>query len=66
MGRKSAKKAKRPAPPYPPLSNISFMRGKIARWDKFMFLWGALKVPALRNGGGESGNGYGGRGLYPK
>lgn len=34
-------------PPYPPLKNIGFMLNKIVQWDKSMFLWGTLLVPAL-------------------
>ena len=33
--------------PYPPLKNIGFMLGMIARWDKAIFLLGALLIPAL-------------------
>ncbi len=40
------KKATDP-PPYPPLKNIGFMLGMIARWDKAIFLLGALLIPAL-------------------
>ncbi|HWR23154.1 MAG TPA: ABC transporter ATP-binding protein, partial [Feifaniaceae bacterium] len=47
MGEAPLKKQKRPKPPYPPLENIGFMLKKIALWDKAMYLWGALEVPAL-------------------
>ena len=47
MDQASSTGQKRPKPPYPPLENLGFMLKKIALWDKSMFLWGALEVPAL-------------------